>query len=96
MRKLILLTGIIVFYFSSYSQEVKSITTTNVCRINLINPGIDYEVKVLQKSTLSINLGVGYGVSYKELTTSASGWLYMYSPFFRFAVETLLQFRKQK
>ncbi len=80
MKKFFLLTVVIILSLCSYSQEV-SPSSSNVFRINLINPGIEYETKFSQESTFSINLGVGYGGSYKEITSSASGWLYMYSPF---------------
>lgn len=83
MKKILILIGIIAFYNYSYSQEDKS-HTCSVFRVNFINPSFDYEIKIKQELTFSINLGVGYGGAYKNLTTSASGWLYMYSPFLDF------------
>ena len=50
-------------------------------RINAINPGIEYETPFFNQSTFSINSGIGYGGSHPNLTTYASGWLYLIAPF---------------
>lgn len=81
MKKTIfLICSVILCTLQVFSQEpVKNIST--VLRLNFLNPGIDYETPVLSKSTVSVNLGLGYGGSYRALTSDASGWLYMIAPF---------------
>ena len=81
MKKSVLFILLYVIWFPIYSQESEQPITESVLRFNLVNPGVEYEAKISQESTIAFNLGAGYGGSYKELTTSASGWLYMYSPF---------------
>ena len=82
MKKIIfLICSVTIFSLQGFSQETIKNTST-VVRINFLNPGIEYETPVFNKSTVSMNLGVGYGGSYPNLTSGASGWLYLISPFF--------------
>lgn len=69
-----------LFSLHVFSQQIEK-NTNKVLRVNFLNPGLEYEIPVLKKSTIAFNLGVGYGASYPELTIYASGWLYMLSPF---------------
>lgn len=55
--------------------------TEKVLKTSGIDPGLVYEMPIFKKSTLSTNLGISYGWSYKNVTEFASGWLYMISPF---------------
>ncbi len=81
MKKIIfLICSVTIFTLQVFSQETIK-NTSSVLRINFLNPGIEYEMPVLNKSTISMNLGVGYDGSYPNLTTYASGWLYLISPF---------------
>ncbi len=50
-------------------------------KVSFINPGFEIEIPHLLKSTVSIHFGIGYGVSYPELTRSG----YLISPFAPFA-----------
>jgi hypothetical protein len=75
----LLLTALFVFFNYSFSQD--TIITNKVLRVNVINPGAEYEAPFFNQSTLSINLGIGYGGSHPNLTTYASGWLYLIAPF---------------
>ncbi len=73
MKKIIfLICSVTVFSSQGFSQETIKNTST-VLRINFLNPGIEYETPVFNKSTVSMNLGVGYGGSYPNLTSGASG-----------------------
>ena len=51
--------------------------------INAINPGVEFEMPVFSKSTISANIGVGYGNMYENTTRNwATGELiYMIAPF---------------
>lgn len=78
-RTCLIFIGVIISFTASFAQE--PLNTSKVLRINAINPGIEYEMPVFNQSTFSVNLGVGYGGSHPNLTTYASGWLYLISPF---------------
>ena len=81
MKKVTLIILIVVLYVSQgYTQENPK-NTSSVFRVNFINPGIEYELPVFNQSTVLFSVGVGYGESYPNLTTNASGWLYSICPF---------------
>lgn len=64
------------------STIVHAQDTEHVWRINVINPGIEFEQPVTSKSTISLNVGIGYSGSYPELSsTSGTGGLYAFAPF---------------
>lgn len=79
-RSFFLIVCTTIISLQIFSQETNK-NTTNVLRLNFLNPGIEYETPILSKSTVSVNLGLGYDGSYPELTSNASGWLYLISPF---------------
>lgn len=66
--------------FQGFTQE-NTKNTSSAFRVNLINPGIEYESPVFNHSTVLVNVGIGYGESYPNLTINASGWLYSICPF---------------
>ena len=53
----------------------------NVLRLNLINPGIEYEYSLSLKSKLSANAGFGVSMSYPELTSIQQDHAFFLSPF---------------
>ena len=78
MKKIILIVlSLIAIQLSINAQEY----ATSVFRVNMINPGIEYEFPVFDQSTILFNGGLGYGASYPNLTTYANGWLYLIVPF---------------
>ncbi len=75
----------IALFFASiniFGQTTEK-NTQKVVRINAINPGVEFEMPVFSKSTISANLGVGYGNMYENTTRNwATGELiYMIAPF---------------
>lgn len=79
MKKTLLLSLFTLISTAIYGQE-----TEQVWRLNIINPGIEYEQPVSATSTVSLNVGVGYSGSYPELGSSFStgtGVLYAFAPF---------------
>ena len=52
--------------------------TENVFRLNLINPSVEYEFQVLQRSTLSTSLGIGMQGAYKRLVEDPPKPFYEY------------------
>lgn len=78
MKQLILLLS----FSSLLSTGIYAQQTDEVWRLNIINPGIEYEQPVSSKSTISLNVGVGYSGAYPKLTsTSGTGGLYAFAPF---------------
>jgi len=70
--------------------------TENVFRINFLNPGVEYEYAVAKTSTLSAGLGVGYGGSYPNLsTTKGTGFLYLITPFLDVQYKRFYNFEKR-
>ena len=80
-RSILSLLSLVFFVLPGFSQNREQ-NTEKTLKINGINPGIAYEIPVLKKSTVSANIGVGYGGSMKNTTEYASGFLYMIAPFF--------------
>lgn len=78
--KVLFVTMLLFFGFFAYSQES---VTEKVWRLNFLNPGIEVELPVTVKSTVSANAGVGYGGSYPNLseTDFQSGLVYTIAPF---------------
>ncbi len=81
MKKTILV--LIAFYFSlcGFSQE-QPISCEKAMRVNFMNPGIECELPISKSSTLSFNVGIGYGGSYKDLSFNGDGFMYLISPFY--------------
>ena len=76
-KRILIILCIFLYALHGFSQGY----TSSVFRVNLINPGIEYESPVFKQSVVLYNVGVGYFGSYPNLTTSASGWLYSIRPF---------------
>lgn len=65
---------------TSWAQE----TTDNlqkIVRANLVSPGIEMELPISNKSTLSANTGIGVSGSYMNLSYTNSGFTYFIAPF---------------
>ena len=78
MKKLLFISLIVLVSTQASAQK-----TEEVWRVNIINPGFEYELPVSSTVTLSTNLGIGYSGSYPNLTQNSlnSGWIYSISPF---------------
>lgn len=79
-----------------FSQSIDN-SLTKVSRINLYNPGFEYEFPVSKKSVLSANLGLGLGYPYKVLdqTGRGNGFVFMVEPFFDIEYKYLYNFNKR-
>lgn len=70
--------------------------TENVLRINFLNPGLEYEHSISEKTTLSAGIGVGYGTSYPDLDESnGTGFVYLISPFLDIQYKYFYNFEKR-
>jgi len=77
MKKSLLFLLVLLFSYTIQAQ-----TTEQTWRINAVNPGVEYEQPVSSKSTVSLNVGVGYNGSYPKLSnTIGTGVLYAFAPF---------------
>ncbi|MEA1975193.1 MAG: hypothetical protein U9N10_06490 [Bacillota bacterium] len=92
MKKKIIICLLLIISAQAYSQKNN---TSKVLRINFVNPGIEYEMSIFNKSTLSLNCGVGFSGSYPDLTSRASGWLYLISPYIDVHYRNYYNFHKR-
>ncbi|WP_127845872.1 hypothetical protein [Psychroflexus aestuariivivens] len=85
MKNILLIFFFLLFGYSVFSQEQDSLSsykTEQVLRINLINPGVEFEMPTGTFSTFSAGVGVGYGGSYPDLNeSSGTGIIYVIAPF---------------
>lgn len=86
---------IIVFFLFSiglgYSQ------TENIWRINVLNPSIELETSISERTTFSVSLGVGYGGSYPKISSSTkSGIRYSINPFLDIQHKWFYNLKKRK
>lgn len=69
-----------MFSFTVFGQKESNIRQ-NVLRLNLINPGVEYEQSLSKASKLSINAGYGVSMSYPELTIVQTNHAFFLSSF---------------
>lgn len=82
-------------FFSRKIQETR--LTEEVFRVNLINPGVEYEFPTSDLSTLSTGLGVGYSGVIDELTVSKkTGFKYIIAPFLEVQHKLFYNLNKRK
>ncbi len=79
MKRLFLIFGIVIS-INVFGQESES-TMQKVFRINMISPGIEFELPVSKKSTIAANTGIGMHGSYLNLDYTSTGITYYVSPF---------------
>jgi hypothetical protein len=80
MRKITLVFLLFLFVKISFGQDEGELIKSGF-KFTIVNPGMEYELKLSEKSTFALNLGIGYGGSYKDLKTSGDGFMYLLSPF---------------
>lgn len=99
MNKLYIYTLAVTFIFFSTQLHSQSNDTelTSVSRINILNPGFEYEFPVSRNSVLSTNLGFGLGYPYKALeqTGRGNGFVFMIEPFLDIEYKYLYNFNKR-
>lgn len=65
---------------NAFTQE-KTQDLTKVFRVNFLNPGVEIEIPLAEKSTFAANAGVGFEGSYRNLNYTNSGFTYFIAPF---------------
>lgn len=83
MRKENLLFFMLFFAYNTIiCQEDQQVETKKVFRVNIINPGIEYEIPTGNNSTISFGTGLGYSVSYPHSSIGGrSGIISSFNPF---------------
>jgi len=76
-------TSLLIVFLASFfvMGQAEIDTKQNVLRLNLINPGVEYEHSLTEKSKLSINAGYGISMSYPELTFVQKNHAFFFSTF---------------
>ncbi len=86
---------ILIFLVITGLTHVES--QNKVLRINYLNPGIDFEVPLSKDILVSVNPGIGYGISYPELNPCVqNGFTGMISPFVNVYARHLYNLRKRE
>jgi hypothetical protein len=80
MKKIYLSIIASLLFVLCYAQNHQK-NTEKVLRLNIINPGIEFEFPIFKKSTIATNIGIGYGGSLKNISGGGDGWVYMIAPF---------------
>jgi hypothetical protein len=99
MNKLFICTFAVVFisFSANLHSQSNDKNLTSVSRINILNPGFEYEFPVSRSSVLSANLGFGLGYPYKALeqTGRGNGFVFMIEPFLDIEYKYLYNFNKR-
>jgi len=93
-KALLILIGLFIINhsFGQGSENKKQ----NVLRLNLINPGVEYEYSISDKSKLSANIGFGVSMSYPNLTISQPGHAFFLSTFFDVHYKNMYNFNRRE
>lgn len=93
--KIALLILVDLFIVSlSFGQSPES-RKQNVLRLNFINPGIEYEQSISEKSKLSANVGFGVSMSYPEITSIQYHNAFFLSPFLDIHYKCIYNFSRR-
>ncbi len=79
MKKLLVLL-LTFISITSFGQE-KTLELQKVFRINILSPGVEFELPISRKSTIAANPGIGIQGSYLHLDYTNSGVTYYIAPF---------------
>ena len=81
MKRIVFILGLVAC-MNVFGQETEN-NLQKTFRINMINPGVEYELPISKKSTIAVNPGIGIHGSYLNLDYDNinSGITYYISPF---------------
>jgi hypothetical protein len=91
--KLVLVCLVITFH--SFGQQ-NEYGKQNILRLNFINPGIEFEYSISERSKLSANLGAGASMSYPNLTAIQPNHAFFISTFLDLHYKNIYNFNKRK
>jgi hypothetical protein len=79
----------------TFGQENDS-QKQNVLILNMINPGIEYEYSISDKSKIALNIGIGVSMSYPELTKIQPDHAFFISSFLDLHYKNIYNYEKRK
>lgn len=93
-RTLLILT---IFFITAYSYgEGHENTKRNILRFHFINPGIEYEHSITEKSKISVKSGYGVSMSYPNLTAIQPNHAFFISPFLNIHYKYIYNINKRQ
>jgi len=87
MKRLALFCALLIS-INAFGQK-KENTLEKVFRVNVINPGVEFELPISKKSTLAVNPGIGFHGSNLYLGYTGNGLTYYISPFLDFSFKKI-------
>lgn len=79
----ILLIGCVFFLQSNLFAQKDNQVLTPIFRINILNPGLDYELPISETIVWSNGIGIGYNGNLPEINfNKEDGYQYLIAPFF--------------
>ncbi|HYX08502.1 MAG TPA: hypothetical protein VE912_17355 [Bacteroidales bacterium] len=82
MKNIIHISVILAFISINCLANDTIVFTSKQKKICFINPGFELELPLHRKTSLIINPGIGYNISYPNTSDfTSSGWLYLIAPF---------------
>lgn len=94
MKKLIVIIISLFILKPIIAQDVGA--KRSIFRLNFINPGIEYEYSVSNKSNISANIGYGLLASYPNTTAVQPQNAPLFAPFFDLHYKIIYNFDKRK
>ncbi len=96
INKNIFLFTMLLITFNSFAQDKMDTQTVKVWRINFLNPAIELEYPISNKSTISSAIGIGYNGAYPDLTYGGDGFIYIIAPFLDVQYKYFYNFKKRQ
>ena len=82
MRYICIVIFLLFFAFFNCAANDTIAYTVKQRKICFINPGLELELPLQRKTSLILNPGIGYNISYPNTSDfTSSGWLYLIAPF---------------
>ena len=94
MKTFLLVLSITLSVLSAHAQLKEEAIQQNF-RLNFISPGVEYEMPFAKKSSVLLNLGIGVGGSYKDLSDDQSGYTLLLSPYYDLQIRNYYNFSKR-
>ena len=72
---------VLIVFLSQFVKGQNTNENQKVLRVNVINPGVEYEFPIFKNNLISTNIGWGYGIAYTNLSSGSPGWVKLLTPF---------------
>ncbi len=94
MKKIFIIVISLMILKPAIAQEVNA--KKHLLILNFINPGIEYEYSISDKSKISANIGYGVSMSYPNLTDVQPKHAFFASPFFDLQYKVIYNLNRRK